>query len=57
MVVEDNGRGLAPSAANDPAPPGWGMAVMRERAAAVGGAVHVASSDSGTRIIVEVAAR
>ena len=57
MVVEDNGRGIAPSAANDPAPPGWGMAVMRERAAAVGGAVRVASSGSGTRIIVEVAAR
>ena len=54
MVVEDNGRGIAPSAANDPAPPGWGMAVMRERAAAVGGAVRVASSGAGTRVIVEI---
>jgi len=56
MVVEDNGRGIVPAAANDPAPPGWGMAVMRERAAAVGGAVRVASSGSGTRVTVEVAA-
>jgi len=56
MVVEDNGRGIVPAAANDTAPPGWGMAVMRERAAAVGGAVRVASSGSGTRVTVEVAA-
>ena len=55
LIVEDNGRGIAPLAANDPGPAGWGMAVMRERAAAVGGAVRVVSSTSGTRVIVEVA--
>lgn len=55
LVVEDNGRGLAP-AANDSESIGWGMAVMRERAAAVGGAMHVDASAPGTRIVVEVAA-
>ena len=56
LVVEDDGKGM-PGAANDPAPPGWGMAVMRERAAAVGGAVQVVSSETGTRIVVEVGER
>jgi len=55
LVVEDNGRGIAP-AANDSESIGWGMAVMRERAAAVGGAMQVAASAPGTRIVVEVAA-
>ena len=56
LVIEDDGRGIAPRpAANDPGPAGgWGMAVMRERAAAVGGAVRFVSSGSGTRVIVEV---
>jgi signal transduction histidine kinase len=55
LVVEDDGRGMAP-AANDADAVGWGMAVMRERAAAVGGAMRVESSGQGTRIVVEVAA-
>jgi two-component system sensor histidine kinase UhpB len=55
LVVEDDGRGIAPAAANDPGPAGWGMAVMRERAGAVGGTVRVDSSERGTRVIVEVA--
>lgn len=56
LVVEDDGRGIAPApAANDPGPAGWGMAVMRERAAAIGGTLRVATSGSGTRIVVEVA--
>jgi signal transduction histidine kinase len=56
LVIEDNGKGIrTPPAANDPGPAGWGMAVMRERAAAVGGAVRVDSPGRGTRIIVEVA--
>lgn len=54
LVVEDDGRGIAGAAANDPGPPGWGLAVMRERAAAVGGAVRVDSSGGGTRIVVVV---
>jgi signal transduction histidine kinase len=57
LVIEDDGRGIASPAANDPGPGGWGMAVMRERAAAVGGALRVDSSAHGTRIIVEVAER
>ena len=57
LVVEDDGLGIgAARAANDPGPAGWGMAVMRERAAAVGGAVRVDSPGRGTRITVEVAA-
>ena len=57
LVVEDDGRGIAASAAaNDAGTVGWGMAVMRERAVAVGGAMHVESPGRGTRIVVEVAA-
>jgi signal transduction histidine kinase len=55
MMVEDDGHGIAP-AANDAEALGWGMAVMRERAAAVGGAMRVESSGRGTRIVVDVAA-
>jgi signal transduction histidine kinase len=54
LVVEDDGCGLA-RAANDAESVGWGMAVMRERAAAVGGAMRVESPGRGTRIVVEVA--
>lgn len=54
LVVEDDGCGIAP-AANDAEVLGWGMAVMRERAAAVGGAMHVESPGRGTRVVVEVA--
>jgi signal transduction histidine kinase len=53
LVVEDDGRGIGP-AANDSEELGWGMAVMRERAAAVGGAMRVESPGRGTRIVVEV---
>ena len=54
LVIEDVGCGIAP-AANDAETLGWGMAVMRERAAAVGGSMHVESPGRGTRIVVEVA--
>src|SRR3970282_1143361 len=48
LVVEDDGRGIAATtAANDAAAPGWGMAVMRERAVAVGGARRVESRGQG----------
>jgi signal transduction histidine kinase len=57
LVIEDDGRGFdATAAANDPGARTWGMAVMRERAAAVGGAMRVESPGRGTRIVVEVAA-
>jgi signal transduction histidine kinase len=57
VLVEDDGLGIpmAP-AANDPGQIGWGMAVMRERAEAVGGALRVEHPGRGTRIVVEVAA-
>jgi signal transduction histidine kinase len=53
LVIEDNGRGID-AAANDPAEGSWGMAVMRERAVAVGGAMRVESPGRGTRIVVDV---
>ncbi|MGQ0656063.1 MAG: CHASE domain-containing protein [Betaproteobacteria bacterium] len=57
LIVEDDGRGMAATtAANDPARPAWGMAVMRERAMAVGGEMRVEVLERGTRIVVEVAA-
>ena len=56
LVIEDDGRGIDVAAANDPAESSWGMAVMRERAVAVGGAMRVESPGRGTRIVVEVAA-
>jgi signal transduction histidine kinase len=56
LLVEDDGRGIqATTAANDAATAGWGMAVMRERAVAVGGAMRVECPGQGTRIVVEVA--
>lgn len=56
LVVEDDGRGIdAIAAANDPGARTWGMAVMRERAVAVGGAMRVESPGHGTRIVVDVA--
>ena len=54
LVIEDDGRGIDAAAANDPAESSWGMAVMRERAVAVGGAMRVESPGRGTRIVVEV---
>jgi signal transduction histidine kinase len=56
LIVEDDGRGVdRPKAANDPyVTSGWGMAVMRERAAAVGGAMRIEHPGKGTRIVVEV---
>ncbi|MSQ50925.1 MAG: hypothetical protein EXR28_03450 [Betaproteobacteria bacterium] len=55
LLIEDDGQG-APraAAANDPDTSGWGMAVMRERAAAVGGALRVEHAGRGMRIVVEI---
>lgn len=55
VSVEDDGIGLAQSAG--PAPTrlgGWGLAMMRERAEAAGGALHVEFLRKGTRIVAEV---
>jgi signal transduction histidine kinase len=54
LIIEDDGCGM--HAASDPERTSWGMAVMRERAVAAGGAVRVESPGRGTRIVVEVAA-
>jgi signal transduction histidine kinase len=56
LLVEDDGVGMrAALAANDPGREGgWGMAVMRERAEAVGGALRIERPGRGTRIVVEV---
>ena len=57
LVVEDDGRGIArTAAANDPVRHPWGMAVMRERAIAIGGQMRIETLERGTRIVVEVAA-
>ena len=55
LMIEDDGRGIVP-AANDSEELGWGMAVMHERATAVGGSMRVESQGRGTRIVVEVGA-
>jgi two-component system sensor histidine kinase UhpB len=57
LLIEDDGLGMrAAPAANDPGREGgWGMAAMRERAEAVGGALRVERPERGTRIVVEVA--
>ncbi len=56
LLVEDDGRSIeATTAANDAGTAGWGMAVMRERAVAVGGSMRVECPGQGTRIVVEVA--
>lgn len=57
LVIEDDGRGIGPlPGAGEGSHAGWGMAVMRERAEAVGGAMRVECAPGGTQIIVEVAA-
>lgn len=57
LVIEDDGRGIErTAAANDPVRHPWGMAVMRERAAAIGGEMRIEALERGTRIVVEVAA-
>jgi signal transduction histidine kinase len=54
LVIEDDGRGMVqPRAANDGSG-GWGMAVMRERAVAVGGEMRIEHPGRGTRIVVDV---
>jgi signal transduction histidine kinase len=54
LIIADDGCGFDPSACRPPARGhGWGLMIMRERAAAIGGAFVVDSAPGrGTRVIV-----
>lgn len=54
LCVEDNGRGFREPREVQVVRRGWGLQAMRERAEAVGGALRIESSRSGTRIVVTV---
>ena len=60
LIVHDNGRSwVAPKAeASSPAGSGWGLTIMRERAALIGATFRVATKqDKGTSITVEIGQR
>ena len=54
LTVADNGDGFDPSAVHLPARDhGWGLMIMRERAAAIGAQLSIESAPGhGTRVIV-----
>jgi signal transduction histidine kinase len=54
LVVADNGTGFDPAAVDQPSREhGWGLMIMRERAAAIGARLSIESAPGhGTRIIV-----
>jgi signal transduction histidine kinase len=54
LVVADNGTGFDPAAVHQPSREhGWGLMIMRERAAAIGARLSIESAPGhGTRIIV-----
>ncbi len=54
-VLDETTMGTMRYRLYDPGAGTWGMAVMCERAAAVGGAMRVEFPGRGTRIVVEVA--
>jgi signal transduction histidine kinase len=55
LVVRDNGSGFASDAAQHSRAPGFGLVSMRERAAAIGGELHIASEiGAGTTIEVRL---
>jgi signal transduction histidine kinase len=59
LTIADDGCGFDPSARHPPARGhGWGLMIMRERAAAVGAEFAVDSAPGcGTRVIVTLGAR
>ena len=59
VAVADDGVGMNPAVGNDPdIRRGWGMLMMQERAAALGGEMRVESEPGrGTRVVVECKAR
>lgn len=55
VVVEDNGSGFDPAAPGRSRFPQFGLAIMRERAGAVGGRIKVDSIPArGTRVVVRI---
>jgi signal transduction histidine kinase len=56
LTVADNGNGFDPMAVHQPTRDhGWGLMIMRERAAAVGAHLKVDSAPGhGTRVIVTI---
>lgn len=55
MVIGDNGRGFDPFAAVRAEPRSFGLAIMRERAASLGGTLTIESRPGdGTRVVVAV---
>jgi signal transduction histidine kinase len=59
LVVEDDGRGFDPTAIRQPVREhGWGLMIMRERAAAVGARLRVESEPGrGTQVAVTLSGR
>jgi signal transduction histidine kinase len=55
--VADDGHGIVPEAERGNRPAGRGIANMRRRAEAVGGAIAIDSSPQGTRITLELPLR
>jgi signal transduction histidine kinase len=55
VTIVDDGVGFEPPAAEAPSRLHWGLTIMRERAAAVGGDLQLESAPGrGTRLTVEV---
>jgi signal transduction histidine kinase len=53
--IEDDGSGFDPQARTGSGLPRFGMAIMRERAQAIGGSLHIESAPGrGTRVSVEI---
>jgi len=54
MSVVDDGKGFDPAAVHQPAlDHGWGLMILRERAAAIGARLSIESAPGhGTRIVI-----
>ena len=58
VIISDNGCGFAPADPAGPTDRGWGLMIMEERAAAVGGCLSLVSTPGeGTRVRIEVPCR
>lgn len=54
LTVRDDGIGAAGAPSSPGARHGWGVPLMRERAAAAGGRLDIDASDAGTRVCVGI---